>query len=264
LAGQLVQSRGEWTLALLLLVGLIVAVEVSFRIGRRSRSGTVDSLGSPTGTLLGASLALLGLLLGFTFSMAVTRFDGRKRLVLDESDALGTAHLRAALLPEADRGKTAELLRQYLDVRISYYDAEADAERIREFTRRGREMQRQLWSLAVAAAEKDAQSVPIGLYTESLNRVIELDARRLNALENAVPENILALVGLVAIVSAAVVGYECGKTRQRHVFSTTALTVLITLVVLVILDLDRPRRGLVHAGRASMLRLRESLRTDVP
>src|SRR5262249_2384337 len=144
-----------------------------------------DAPASPTGTLLGASLALLGLLLGFTFSMAVTRFDARKQLILDESNALGTAYLRSDLVPGPARRQTAELLRRYVDVRVGFYEAGSDVERIRELTRQGQEMQRQLWSLAVAAAAKDPRSVPVGLYVQALNDVFDLEAKRLNALENA-------------------------------------------------------------------------------
>jgi hypothetical protein len=247
-----------------LLAALVLAIEVGFRIGRRAGSGVAEGGGWPTGTLLGASLALLGLLLGFTFSMAVSRFDARKQLVIDESNAIGTAYLRSAMLPEPWRGKSAELLRRYVDIRVGSYEEGAEPERLREATRRGEQVQQQLWSLAVGAAEKDPHSLPVGLYVQSLNDLIDLDAKRLNALENTVPESVLYLVALVGVVSAAVVGYECGRANRRYVFSTMALSVLITLVVLVILDIDRPRRGLIRAGQASMLRLRESLGTASP
>lgn len=262
--GQLIHSQGEGLIASSLFAVLLAATEVGFRIGRKPAPPGTETGASPTGTLLGASLALLGLLLGFTFSMAVSRFDARKQLVLNESNAIGTANLRSGMLPEPYRTKSADLLRQYVDVRVAYYEVGADDQGVWETVRRAEQVQQQVWSQAAAAMEKDPHSIATGLYVQALNEVIDLEAKRLTALENTVPESVLYLLALVAVVSAAVVGYECGKSNRRYVFSTTSLSLLITLVVIVILDIDRPRRGLIRIGQSSMIRLQESLKGSSP
>src|SRR5262245_23780758 len=114
LYGDFLYSQSEGLLAPALFLVLLLAGAAGFRYGRRRSPQTDERTRSYEVTLQGAILGLLGLLLGFTFAMAVSRFDSRKRLVVDEANALGTAFLRARLLPEPERTEVATLLRRYL------------------------------------------------------------------------------------------------------------------------------------------------------
>jgi len=100
-------------------------------------------------------------------------------------------------------------------------------------------------------AEKDPRSVPLGLFVDSLNDVIDLHEKRLQALENHVPEAVLYLLYGVAAVALGFIGYGCGLDGQRRAVSTALVSLLIALVLMVIIDIDRPRRGLVMYLRQS-------------
>ncbi|HEY0322192.1 MAG TPA: hypothetical protein VGC66_14630 [Pyrinomonadaceae bacterium] len=126
------------------------------------------------------------------------------------------------------------------------------------------QLQNQLWSNAISAVAKDDREVTTGLFIDSLNNVIDNQEKRLAAMESHVPESILILLFIVALVAALGVGYGCGLGGHRHFFSTTMMSLLIVLVITVIIDLDRPRRGLIKVGQNSMIRLQQSLSTDAP
>jgi hypothetical protein len=120
-------------------------------------------------------------------------------------------------------------------------------------------LQAQLWSAAAALGEKEPRAVTIGLFLQSLNEVIDLHSKRLHALENHVPEIILFLLYFVAMVATGLIGYGCGLGGVRNFFVTVVSSILIAVVILVIIDLDRPRRGLIQVSQQRMLELRDSL-----
>ena len=236
-----------------------MATETGFRLGRRAQTGVDEGSRSEISTLQGAMLGLLALLLGFTFAMAMSRFEVRKQLVLDESNAIGTTFLRAQLLPPPPRQEISGLLRQYVEVRLAFYAAGIDEKRLRQANDRTEQLHKQLWSLAAALGEKDPRAVTIGLFLQSLNETIDLHAKRMTALENHVPEIILLLLYFVAIVVTGVIGYGCGLAGYRNFFVTAMASILIASVILVIIDLDRPRRGLIRVSQTRMVELRNSL-----
>lgn len=249
MTGELLYSRSEMFIAVLLFAFLMGASATGYRLGRRGRASIDEATKSQAGSIQGAILGLLGLLLGFTFAMAVSRFDTRKQLVIDEANAIGTAALRARLLPSAQREEARTLFRRYVDARLAEGPPREEADRLEE----------QLWSLAIAVAETDTRSVTAGLFIESLNEAIDSKSRRDAALTNHVPESVLLLVFIVCIVAVAIVGYGAGLAGGRTTMSIVSLSFLIALVVLVIVDLDRPSRGLIRVGQRSMVRLRDDL-----
>lgn len=242
-----------------IIVFFLAATEAGFRFGRRAQTSVTEDSKSQTFTLQGAMLGLLALLLGFTFAMAMARFDTRKQMVLEESIAIGTTFLRAQLLPQPPRQEISDLLRQYVEVRLAFYGTGIDKQKLRQTNDRTEQLHKQLWSLAAVLGEKDPRSIPIGLFLQSLNETIDLHAKRMTALENHVPEIILMLLYFVAIVVSGVIGYGCGLGGFRNFFVTTMASILIASVILVIVDLDRPRRGLIRVSQTRMVELRDSL-----
>lgn len=237
----------------------LVATETGFRLGRRAQSSVNETAISEISTIQGAMLVLLALLLGFTFSMAMTRFEARKQLVLEESNAIGTTFLRAQVLPEPPRKQVSTLLRRYVDVRLEFHEAGINEKRLREANDRTEELHKQLWSRGAALAEKDSRAVTTGLFLQSLNEVIDLHAKRLTANENHVPETILLLLYFVGIMSMGLIGYGCGLGGHRNFFVTMLASMIIAAVILVIIDFDRPRRGLIKVSQQRMVDLRDSL-----
>jgi hypothetical protein len=233
--------------------------ELGYRIGRRSRE-KIDADGkSYIGTIQGALLGLLALLLGFTFAMAMSRFDTRKSLMLEEANAIGTAYLRAQLYPESRRQDVADHFRRYVDVRLEFYRAGNDEKKIEEARKKTEKIHDQLWSFATAWGQEDSRSIPMGLFLESLNEVIDMHAKRLTAMKNHVPEIILILLYFVAMAAIGLLGYGCGVGGSRNYLVTFLVPIVIAAVILVIFDLDRPRRGLIKVSLQSMVDLRQSL-----
>lgn len=239
------------------------AAEAGFRLGRRERPG-IAAAHSQIGTIQASVLGVLALLLGFSFAMAASRFDARKQLVLDESNAIGTALLRARLLPEPHAQKIPALLRQYVDARLAFYQAGIDPAGLRAANDDTARLHEQLWLEAAAVAAEDRYAVASGLLVQALGDVIDLHAKRVAALENHVPGSIFLLLHFAAMVAMGLTGYACGAAGSRNLAATATASLLIAAVILLIVDLDRPRRGLIQAGQQSLLDLRDSLRPTPP
>ncbi len=238
----------------------LLATEAGFLLGRRSQSTVDDHSISQIYTIQGAALGLLALLLGFTFSMAMSRYDTRKQMVLEESNAIGTTFLRAQLLPEPPRKEVSSLLRRYVEVRLKFYEAGNDQKKLREVRNETERLQNQLWAHGAAVGENDPRIIMTGLFFQkSLNEMIDLNAKRITALENHVPEITLVLLYFVAIVAIGLIGYGCGLSGVRKFFVTIILSILIAAVIMVIIDLDRPSAGLIKVSQQRMLDLCASL-----
>lgn len=190
----------------------------------------------------------------------MARFDARKELVIAESNAIGTAHLRAGLLAEPQRSAAADMLRTYVYVQLAFYNAGIDPDPLEAPNATTGRLQAQLWQVAIAASAIDSRSISAGLFVQSLNEIIDLHAQRVKALENRIPEVVLYLVTLVAVVSLEFVGYGRGVARRRHFLSATVFSVIVVLVLTLILDLDRSRQGLITVSQSSMERRQQELR----
>jgi uncharacterized membrane protein (Fun14 family) len=254
----------ELVIALVLIGLLLLTIEMGYRLGDRVQPGLNDSAKSPVLAISGAIFGLLALLLGFTFSMSLGRFDQRKQLVVQEANAIGTTYLRSKLFPEPHRSDVASLLRSYVDARLDFYNLRDDHGQFRNVIERTEKLQDDLWSQVVSVVKKDDRPVTTGLFIPALNEVIDLHAKRVAAMENHVPESVLLLLILVALLAAMLVGYGCGLAKRRHLLSTSIVALLIGIVIIAIIDLDRPTRGLIRVSQNSMSRLHDSMKHDAP
>ena len=257
-------TTSQWLIFLIFVVSLLLAGEVGFRLGRSRQARAGEDARSQITTVQGAILALLGLLLAFTFSMAVSRYEMRKKLVVEAANAISTTYLRAQLLPQPYAHEVSRLLKDYVDVRLEFYDAGIDPIRLAEANARTESLHQQLWLQAIAAAKEDPHAITTGLFIQSLNEVIDAPTKRLAALENRVPETVFLLLWIGAILAVALIGFGYGLDGRRNMFLIVFLSLLIALVVLVTLDLDRPRRGLITVSQQSMLDLQKSLSQPAP
>lgn len=255
----MIWSMNESVLFLAAFALFIFVIEVSFRLGLRKNSREDTDGKTHVGALQAAALVLLALLLGFTFAMAVARFDMRKSLVIDEANAIGTTALRAQFLPEPQRSEAELLLKKYVSTRLDFYSAGIDQARLNAAGSAAQQIEERLWSLAVSAASADVRSVPVSLFIQSLNDLIDNNEKRRAALDNHVPQAVVLLLFFVSAVSLGFVSYGCGLTGQRRFMMNIIFAMLIAMVITVILDIDRPRRGLVKISQDSMLRLKNSL-----
>lgn len=241
----------------ILLVLLCVAGELGGRLGAAlpPSAGVRDEVGA----LQAAILGLLGLLLAFSFSMAADRFEARRLLVVEESNAIGTAWLRSAALPEPARDEVRGLLRDYVEARLEFYAAGDDDARIRAAISRAEGLQRAFWGRSMAEAVATPGSLPLQLQLQALNAVIDVHAQRVTALRGRVPQRILELLFAVSLVGLGVVGIEIGLGSRRHRVPVGVLATLLAGIVYVILDLDHPRRGHIRVSQQSMEDLRDDL-----
>jgi hypothetical protein len=231
-------------------VTVFLASEVGWRLGTRreghSASGNISALEQ---SLLG----FLALIVGFTFLMALTRFEARREAVLNEANAISTTALRARLLPEPHRTESLKLLREYAQIRVDYIPTGKSFAEIPSLINRSTNIQEALWQQVKALSAKDNNMVPTGLFILALNEMIDNQGRRLSALRNFIPDVVLLSLFGIAAVACGFAGYASGldPLRTRLPFFITAS--LVCSVVFVILDLDHPNVGFVTISQQPMI-----------
>jgi hypothetical protein len=254
--GGLIDRVPLWALFLVTTGYVLLAIEVGFQVGRRRSRLAEPEKESPVGTMVGASLGLLAFLLAFTFGFAASRVEARRTVLLEEVNAIGTAHLRAGLLPEPERGDARRLLRDYVDVRLEA----VSSGRLDVGIARSVDLQRRLWELGEASAKSSANPIVPVFYLQSLNEVIDLHTTRLTeSLRVRVPAVIWVVLYGVAALAMVELGYQTGLSGRRRPLSTPALALAFSAVMLLIADLDRPQEGLVRVSQQSMVDLRQSM-----
>ena len=241
----------------------LLAVEVGFRIGSYRRSRREDDQKSQVGSVMAASLGLLAFFLAFTFGIASSRFDDRKKLVLEEANTIGTTYLRADLLPEPHRTEIQTLLREYVELRAGAVGA--GFETIQRGIARSEELHQLLWAQAVALAEKNASPVVTALFIQSLNAVIDLHTARVTVgLRNRIPASIWVTLYFVAFLSMAVMGYHAGLTGTRSLAANLALVCAFSAVMVLITDLERVDQKLFNVSQQAMIDLESKLSPPGP
>jgi len=244
-------------LPLTIAVGML-AVESGYRCGRWRHARASEEKDAPVAAMVGSILGLLAFMLAFTFSLAATRFDARRQIVLEEANAIGTTYLRARLLPEPQRSEIMDLLRKYTELR-TYGMTEA---KVAEVITRSEELQEQIWSRTVAVADKNSTSIMTGLFIQSLNEMIDVHSkRRLVGVYSRIHASIwLVLFGL-AFIGMASVGYQAGLTGTRRSPEMPILTLAFAAVFFLIVDLDRAHEGILRVSQQSMIDLYKSMQT---
>ena len=247
----------------ILAVTSVVSTEAGYRIGRRERASGKAPPESHVSAIQAALLGILALLLGFTFSLALQRYDSRSEAVVDEANAIGTAYLRTELLPSSIAGEARTVLLGYLDgrVRESAIPLAKRAERQALFVKAEQD-QSALWRLALASAKEDRSEVTSGLFVESLNELIDSYGRRHAALDRHVPEGVMLLLFGAFLLTWGIVGYAAGITGQRPSLAAYLMLVFVLVVIFIIVDLDRPRRGLIQVNHTSLTELQAALDAD--
>src|SRR5882724_13542063 len=142
-------------LSLGLFVGMLVLLEVGRRIGVQRLAQNPEGAEAGVAVVDGAVFALLGLLIAFTFSGAASRFDTRRQLIVEETNAIGTAYLRLDLLPADAQTALRESFRRYLDTRIEVYRKLPDIAAAKDSLAKANELQKQIWRQAVVASRAE-------------------------------------------------------------------------------------------------------------
>jgi hypothetical protein len=243
----------------LVLIGTVLlfaaAAEIGIRLARwRRRQQVDDDRKTHAGVLLGALLALLGLSLAFSFSIAESRFVERRQLVLQEANAIGTTYLRASFLPQPQRANVEELLRQYVAIRIV-----STPEMLPGAIAASEELHQELWAEAVAAAETKPDAIT-ATFVQSLNQMIDLHEERVTvALHQRLPGAIMLTLYLVALLAMGTMGYSIGLSRTRTILPPLAVMAAVAIVLLLIVDLDRPFQRVFEVDQAALEDIRDTI-----
>ena len=238
-------------LAVALFVGMLVSCEAGRRVGVRRLATDPDGLTKGAGAAEGAVFALLGLLLAFTFSGAASRFEDRKWFINGEANAIGTAYLRIDLLPRETQAPLRDLFRRYLDVRATVYQGAHNQDDVIAALAKGSALQTEIWKQAMDAMRLPGASPQATmLLTPALNEMIDITSTRQMATRNHPPIVIFALLAVLALVSATLVGYGTAANKHRNWFHHVIFALAISLAIYVIVDLEYPRLGLIKVDSA--------------
>lgn len=245
---------------LMFLVSFVVLAS-SVRIGTLLRNRRVidEDLRKDLDIVLAATLTLLGLIIGFTFSMAITRYDQRKDYEEAEANAIGTEYVRADLLPGADAAKLRALLEDYLGKRILFYE-NRDERELQKINNDTAQLQAELWSAVEVPAEAHPTPV-IGLAVSGMNDVLNSQGYTQAAWWNRIPVSAWALMVAIAICSNVLVGYASHRTKTG-VIHWLVLPLVLSISFLLIADIDSPRRGVIRVHPENLISLDQSLRAQ--
>jgi len=233
--------------AFALFVGMLILLNVGRRIGDRHMASDSRGARTGTGTIETAVFALLGLLIAFTFSGAVSRFDHRRHLIVEEANAIGTAYLRLDLLPAGAQPALREEFRRYVEYRLEVFRKLPDVQAATAELSVATKLQKKIWSQAVAASQAPGGSpaAPM-LLLPALNQMIDITTTRTMALQLHPPFVIFGMLFLVALASALLAGYAMAGGKDRKWLHVIAFALVIALTVYVILDIEFPRLGLIR------------------
>lgn len=239
-----------YAVTVLLMVG---AVELGALLGRRDRARHPGETGGFLSGLAAQSMGLLALMIGFTFAMALSRFETRKEAVVDEANTIGTASLRGRMLPAPFNAHVAPLLKEYATLRVVGRGFRWGSLQAGEKLARSEWIQDELWMEAMAAAKADPSVVPTGLFIQALNAMIDMHGKRLAAGRNRVPAVVFLMLEGVALVALGFSGHAAAQNPRPHRVAMALMAVMIASVITLVLDLDNPQAGIITVSQQPML-----------
>jgi hypothetical protein len=246
-------------LAAVLTLAMLACQEVGRRLGMRRARLDPEGARAGAGVVEGAIFALLGLLIAFTFSGAASRFDDRRKLIVEEANAIGTAYLRIDLLPAAVQPEMRDAFRRYVDTRLATYRAVPDMDKVKLELERGNALQQEIWKKAVAAS---VGSQAMMLVLPALNEMIDITTTRTTAVQMHPPLVIFVLLCGLALLSALLAGDAMAGGKKRDWIHMATFALALAGAVYIILDMEFPRVGFIRvdAFDAVLVELRASMK----
>lgn len=242
----------------LLFLAILVANEIGFRVGRLYENRAHPEIKTHTLAIQAGMLGLLALLLGFGFHMALDRYNQRTLHLVDEAGAIHEAMLRSKLLVSPYNNEAKELLEKYLEARLAFSDVDSiDKNALYAYEANLKILQKAIWDVALRATSVDSREVTVGLFIRSINRMIEKESMRTAYYLLQVPEIILWVLFIIFIAAGGLMGFSSGLSQKRIQVPTIMMTLLIVLVIVIIMDLDRPKRGIIRVSQESLEMLKE-------
>jgi hypothetical protein len=265
LLGPLFYALPLWGVGLLLFVVCIFAREAGALFFRRLKARDPEALDSGKDAdsyIITAIFALLAFVIGLSLSIALDRFEGRRALVVDEANAISTSYLRADLFDEPYRSQLQATLRDYARTRIApdgLWDARMEAQLARSLALRTR-----LWDETRTAVYPVRETELGSYFIEAINELLNVGTRRQLAGRANIPARIIDVLFIYMIAAAAVLGYLLGDRPGLKRQATTVLLLLFTIMIMTILDLDRPQSGAIQVPQRALEELVARLDRDAP
>jgi hypothetical protein len=247
---------------LLMLGGMLLALEIGFRVGRRRRIQRTGETNDEIGAVVAAVLGLLGLTLAFTFSAASERLTMRRAQIVDEANAISTAYLRLDLLAPEDQQTLRALFRDYVDARIETFQRINDRKAFKAARDRGARLQAEIWHRSIAAARASPNRAAPFLLLDALNAMFDITTTRDLATTTHAPLLITGLLVALSFMGALLAGDTVALKGRRNPLHMGLFALAIAATVYVVIDLEYPRVGLItlhHMDRA-MTQLQDQMR----
>jgi hypothetical protein len=230
----------------LLGLGMAGSIEAGYRAGKRRLKKHPESKTEGSGAVESSVFAILGLILAFTFTGTLSRYEHRVKLVLQEANAIGTAYLRLDLLPKETQDKLRPLYREYVQSRINVFEYYKNRQLSNSYFRQSLKLQGQIWEIANAAVLIDKNPGIITLVLSSTNDMIDIANERLQATRTHPPMMVYLLLFALALASAFLVGQDMSVNEKRPLFYMVIFCITISGITYIILDLENPRLGVVR------------------
>jgi len=249
-------------LAGILLLGMLILIEVGRRLAIRRERRDGEEAHKGLSVLDGAVFGLLGLLIGFTFSGAATRFDARRQLITAEANDIGTAYLRINLLPDQAQPALRQKFRQYLDSRLETYRRLPDLQAAFAELAKSKKIQDEIWAYSVAGCRDSPSQSCNMLLLPALNSMFDIVTTRTEATKIHPPPIIFGMIVVLSLAAALLAGYGMAQSKSRSWVHIFGLAAVMALAVYVILDIEYPRAGLISVAGADqvLVELRESMK----
>jgi multisubunit Na+/H+ antiporter MnhB subunit len=247
-------------IAFCLFVGMLLCIDLGYRLGRRAQRDPLWHEG--IGALEAAVYGLLGLLLGFAFSGATSRFEAHRQLSVKEANAIGTAYLRLDQLPAEQQPELRRLFRDYLDARVEVQASVSPEGKPERGVAQSAQLQQQIWSRAVAASRTDPTQNSARMLLPAINDMMDVTTERSVAFQAHLPVLVFYLLVFIALMSALLAGYGMAKRKKRSPLHIFLYAACVAATIYAVTDLEHPRSGLIRLDAAdqALLQVRDLMR----
>lgn len=249
-----------WLFFVLLLAGFLLVEEIGYRVARRRLGVQSETKHKQIEETRNQIAVLLSLLLGFTLSMALSRFEIRKELVVNEANAIGTTYLRAQMLPEPARTKSMSLLREYVDTRVRWIKAPNPDQARLQGIADAKRIQDDLWQIAVPLAQATPNPI-ISIYAQTLNDMIDLDEKRIAARLNRIPTEIWLMLVVLGGITCFTIGLG---QESRLAVAVIVPALMLSIVMGLVADIESSRSGFIMVSQDSLLRVYSDIHAALP
>ncbi len=242
-----------WVLVIAIETAMLIAFEVGYVVGHRGERETGQV---PYELVLAAALTLVALLLGFTFSMGLERYDSRRDTIVREANAIGLAYERSDLLDPAAAGDVRARLRAYLATRLEMLRAVDPAQRAGADAKSAVQWHL-MWEDGVAAAARHPTSNAIPLLLAALNEVSGVRVAERAVLDAYIPKSVVVMLVAISVLTMLMLGYRFGRNRRREAVAILLFAVILAVAIGIVLDLGAPQRGMISVSVEPLAQLQQ-------